>query len=56
LDPFKEYVVGRMEDYPELSASRLQTEITGLGYNGKHTILREFVASRRPEAPMPIEL
>jgi transposase len=56
LDPFKAYVLGRLEDYPELSVSRLQTEITALGYNGKYTILREFVTSRRPEAPLPIEV
>ena len=30
LDPFKGYVLGCLENYPELSLSRFQTEITGL--------------------------
>ena len=55
LDPFKHYIQGRLEAYPELSVTRLQEEIVKLGYQGKYSILREYVVSQRPEIPLPLE-
>jgi transposase len=56
LDPFKHYIQGRLEAYPELSVARLQEEIVKQGYQGKYTILREYVVSQRPEIPLPLEI
>lgn len=56
LDPFKHYIGSRLEAYPELSAQRLLTEITELGYQGKYTILKNYVQSQRPAVPRPLEV
>ena len=56
LDPFKHYIQGRLESFPELSVARLQEEILKQGYQGKYTILSEYVASQRPEVPLPLEI
>jgi len=48
LDPFRDYVMGRLTDYPELRACRLLREIRELGYRGGYTMVKEFVAKVRP--------
>ncbi len=55
LDPYKEYLLGRMKAYPELSAQRLLNEIQGLGYGGGYTILKDYLRAHRPRAPLQIE-
>ena len=47
LDPFKEYIKERLEEYPELTATVLFRELVERGYTGKLTILRMYVASVR---------
>jgi len=56
LGPYKDYLRGRLEVYPELSAVRLLVEITAMGYKGKYSTLKDHVRSLRPEIPLPIEL
>ncbi len=56
LDPYRDYLRGRLEVYPELSAVRLLVEITAMGYKGKYSTLKDHVRSLRPEIPLPIEL
>lgn len=56
LDPYQDYLRGRLKVYPELSAVRLLVEITAMGYKGKYTTLKDHVRSLRPEIPLPIEL
>jgi len=48
LDPFKDYLVGRLADYPELRASRLLREIGDLGFRGGYSTVKDFVAKIRP--------
>jgi transposase len=55
IDPFKDYIQSRLSAYPELSAVRLFSEITILGYKGKYTTLKNFIRSIRPKAPFTIE-
>jgi transposase len=56
LDPFKEYIIGRLKIYPELTAVRLMEEIIPLGYKGKYSIIKRFVRKQRPPRPLPIEV
>jgi len=46
LDPFKDYLRGRVADYP-LSAVRLLQEIRPMGYTGSVDTLRLFLAELR---------
>jgi len=55
LDPFKDYLLGRLAIYPELTAVRLMAEIIPLGYRGKYTTVKRFVRESRPPRPLPIE-
>jgi transposase len=56
LDPYKDFIRGKLLVYPELSAMRLLSEITAMGYKGKYTAVKDYVRSLRPEVPIPIEL
>ncbi|MDR9755234.1 MAG: hypothetical protein RJR35_00565 [Thermoanaerobacterales bacterium] len=47
-DPYRDYIIERLEKYPELSAERLFDEIKGKGYKGSARTLRRYVASLRP--------
>lgn len=49
LDPFKEYVKSRLDKYP-LSAVRIFDEIKPQGYQGKISILRDFMKTLRKES------
>jgi transposase len=53
LDPYKDYLRGRLERYPALTASRLLREIRTLGYAGGSTTVKDFVREVRP-MPAPI--
>ena len=55
LDHYKVYLLGRIETYPELSASRLLAEVRDLGYRGGYTILKDYLRSHRPKHPLTIE-
>jgi len=55
LDPYKAYIRGRLEAYPELSAVRLLQEIQALGYPGKYTSVKDFVRAQRPARPISVE-
>ena len=55
LDPFREYIIGRLKIYPELTAVRLMEEIIPLGYKGQYSILKRFVREQRPPRPLQIE-
>lgn len=55
IDQFKDYIRGRLESYPELSAARIMAEITELGYKGKYTTVKDFIRSIRIRVPIPIE-
>jgi len=43
LDPYKAYVVSRLEQHPELTCIRLLAEIKERGYPGKRAVLQRFV-------------
>lgn len=55
LDPYKEYISGRLKIYPELLAVRLNDEIKEMGYKGKYTLVKDYVRLIRPKAPIVIE-
>jgi transposase len=46
--PWLEYIKGRLEQYPELSAKRLCAEVIQRGYRGSERTLRREVAKLRP--------
>jgi transposase len=51
VDPFKPYIVQRLTDYPDLTASRLFTELRERGFTRSVAILRRYVAQvRQPRA------
>lgn len=55
LDPYKDYIRGRLKIYPELSAVRLFKEIKERGYPGKLTRVKDFVRLIRPAPPLELE-
>jgi transposase len=55
LDAYKDYLRGRLELYPELSAVRLLAEITESGYTGKYTMVKDYVRLLRRKAPVALE-
>jgi len=47
LDPYKDYLIQRLDEFPALSAEKLYREISEMGYVGKKTILCEFTRPYR---------
>lgn len=47
LDPFKAYIQQRIAEYP-LSAARIHREIQEMGFDGKYTIVKEYIRTIRP--------
>ncbi len=48
LDPYRDYLAGRVAAFPELSARRLLREIRALGYTGGYSILTAYLRGVRP--------
>lgn len=48
LDPFKGHIEAILREYPELSSVRLFEKLRALGYAGRSSILRTYVATLRP--------
>lgn len=49
VEPYREYITSRLEEYPELHAEVLFHEIKAMGYDGSTRTLRRFVAKMRPQ-------
>lgn len=54
LDPFKDYLIQRLTDFPELSCERLLDEIRARGYTGGKSILKDFTFPYRRRRREPI--
>ena len=52
LDPYKAYIQQRIHDYP-LSAARIYREIQEMGFNGKYTIVKDYIREIRPPTRVP---
>ena len=50
IDPYADYLRGRIADFPGLSGRRLWREIAALGYAGGHTAVTDFLREARPPA------
>ncbi len=48
IDPHSDYITGRLDKYPELSASQLFDEIKARGFEGSERTVRRYVAAVRP--------
>jgi len=51
IDPYKPIIHSRLEDYPELTATRVFQEIRAAGYTGSYTQVKEYVREVRPRPP-----
>ena len=49
LDPYKDYLKARLQEFPELSGVRLLEEIQAQGYMGQRTILKDFLRPLRTQ-------
>ena len=47
LDPYKDYLLERLREFPELSAKRLFDEVRAQGYDGQISILKDFTRPYR---------
>lgn len=56
IDPFKPYLVQRLSDYPELTASRLFAELRERGFDRSIAIVRRYVAQVRQPRPRKVYL
>jgi transposase len=52
LDPYREMIRQRLEDFPDLTSTRLLEEVRAAGYTGSYTQLKVYVRGIRP-APRP---
>jgi len=43
LDPYKDHIHKRLDEYPKISAKRLLREIRAEGYEGGYTILKDYL-------------
>lgn len=48
IDPYRDYITSRLDEYPELSACRLYKEIVKKGFRGSERTVRRHVQSLRP--------
>ena len=48
IDPYCDYITGRLEKYPDLSGQQLFDEIIEKGFKGSYRSVRRYVASNRP--------
>jgi len=53
LDPYKDYIRHRIEEYPRISAQRLHREIQTKGFPGSYSSVKQYVRSIHPEIPQP---
>ena len=54
LEPYKDYLLSRLAEFPELSAAALFEEIQAQGYEGGLTILRNFTRPYRVRRREPV--
>jgi transposase len=54
LDPYKDYLLARLAEFPELSAVALFEEVKALGYPGGLSILKEFTLPYRVRRKEPV--
>ena len=50
VDPYKDYITDRLDNYPELTAKRLYKEIKKQGFKGSERTVRRYVQNIRPAA------
>ena len=55
LDGYRDYLKGRVEAYPDLSAKRLFREIAADGYEGGYTTVKKYLREVRPPARTQFE-
>jgi len=48
IDPFRGWILGKLQQYPELSARRIHRMLTRQGFTGSYTLVKETVAALRP--------
>ena len=51
LDPFKELILVRLQEFPKLTAVRLFQEVEAAGYTGSYTQVKVYVRMVRPRPP-----
>lgn len=56
LDPYRPYLCRRLREYPQLTARRLLREIQQRGYEGRYTLVVEYVREMRPLAEVDYEI
>ncbi len=56
LDPYRQYLCERLRDYPQLTARRLLREIQQRGYEGRYTVVVDYVRQIRPLAEVDYEI
>ena len=54
IEPYEDYLRGRITAWPELSGKRLLREIRELGYGGCYSRVTDFLRSARPPRPKRI--
>lgn len=53
LDPYRDYLEGRVQNFPDLSGRRLLREIRSMGYEGSYSTLKPFLRELRPPRRAP---
>jgi transposase len=48
IDPYRGWILAKLQQYPQLSASRIHQMLTEQGFSGSYTLVKEVVAELRP--------
>ena len=52
LDGYRDYITGRLQEHP-LSAKRIYDDILEMGFDGKYSIVKEFVRETKQKIRVP---
>ena len=51
LEPYRDYLVQRLKEYPELTGAKLLYELRRMGYSGGYSILKDHLRGIRTKSP-----
>ena len=54
LDPFQDNITALLARYPDITVVRLHQELSGLGFKGSYSTVRDYLQQLRPPVRTPV--